>query len=58
VLEWRRHPGGSRNTVGIRQRLLIRAALVRRHPRFFLHPRAFGWLAGKVAERRKVEVTP
>jgi glycosyltransferase involved in cell wall biosynthesis len=56
LLEWRRHASGSRNNVTVRQRVLIRAQLLRRHPRFFLHPRSFGWLTGKVAERRKAEV--
>jgi hypothetical protein len=42
--EWRRHPGGSRNTVTFRDRLRLRALLARRHPRFFAHPRTARWL--------------
>lgn len=38
-LEWRRHPGGSRNTASRRDRVALRAKLIRHHPRFFFHPR-------------------
>ena len=38
-LEWRRHPGGSRNTATRRVRLHLRWKLLVHHPRFFLHPR-------------------
>jgi glycosyltransferase involved in cell wall biosynthesis len=55
VLEWRRHPGGSRNSVTRADRLRLRAKLLVRHPRFFLHPRSLSWLTGRAAARPGVE---
>lgn len=44
-LEWRRHPGGSRNSATLIDRIALRLLLVRRHPRFFLHPRTLrAWI--------------
>lgn len=45
-LEWRRHPGGSRNTATRRDRVALRLKLLRHHPRFFLHPRSIRALRG------------
>jgi glycosyltransferase involved in cell wall biosynthesis len=39
LLEWRRHPGGSRNTATRTDRLKLRMLLLWHHPRFFLHVR-------------------
>jgi glycosyltransferase involved in cell wall biosynthesis len=55
ILEWRRHPGGSRNTVTPADRVRLRAKLVARHPRFFLHRRSLGLLTGRAAARPGVE---
>jgi glycosyltransferase involved in cell wall biosynthesis len=50
--EWRRHAAGSRNTVGLGRRVLLRLALVRYHPRFFLHPRTVRAVRAELAARR------
>lgn len=40
---WRRHEAGSRNTLSVRQRLTLRWTLLRRNPRFHLHPRTLAY---------------
>jgi len=52
VLEWRRHPGGSRNTATLGDRVRLRWMLLRHHPRFYLHPRTLRVLRGGRAAPR------
>jgi glycosyltransferase involved in cell wall biosynthesis len=42
--EWRRHPGGSRNTISLRRRFELRWQLLRHHPRFFLSGRTIRYV--------------
>lgn len=41
---WRRHEAGSRNTLSVKQRIVLRWTLLRRNPRFFFHPRTAAYL--------------